>query len=406
MGISSKKTKTTQNTSSTSNSTSNNTVTPTNPSWVTDPIQGLVGQISQLGSTNPQNYVAPASGLQSQAWGQGAATLGGASNNFNEAVGAISTANSATTPLAQGTSFKAASLLDNLDAYVNPELNNVVRTSLQGYDQDAAAREAQYAAQGAKNGAFGGSRFALGESALLGDLTRGRAATEAGLRSSAYDKAFGYSNLDADRRQGADQFAAQSAFQANLANQGSQNQVIDRYLTSAGLLSGIGSARDASNRSNIDLLSQLGGDQRDIAQSQATAPLSLLQAQQSLLSGLPLGMFSGQTSTGQTTGQTTGTSTGTEIKSPSLLQGIGQGAQAAASLAALFSDPSLKRDIQRIGTRPDGIGVYEYAYVWAPRERYTGVMADEVARVRPDAVSRHESGFMMVDYGRLDHGAV
>lgn len=389
MGLSSKKTTTTQNQTS--------TTTPNNPSWVTDPIQNLAGQIGSLGQTNPQNYVAPASSLQQQAFGQ-AGSLANPNWNFDEASRAVGAANSATTPMVSGNTFKAASLLDNLDAYVNPMLDNVVRTSLDNYDQNAGAQQAQYAAQGAKNGAFGGSRYGLGESALLGDLTRGRAATEAGLRSDAWDKAYGYSNLDADRRQQSSAYGAQSQMQAALANQGSQNSAIDRYLTSAGLLSGIGSAQDSSNRGNIDLLSQLGGDQRDIAQSQATAPLSLLQAQQSLLSGLPLSMFGGQTSTGS--------STGTSTSNPSLLQGIGQGAQTAASLAALFSDPALKIDIERVGTRPDGLGLYEYAYAWAPEERHTGVMADEVVRVRPDAVSRHESGFLMVDYGRLDHGSV
>lgn len=337
MGLSSKKTTSTQNTTQNTSSSS----TPTNPSWVTDPIQNLVGQIGQLGSTNPQNYVAGPSGLQQQAFGQGAGSLGGISNNFGEAVGAIGAANGATTPMVSGQSFKAASLLDNLDSYVNPMLENVVRTSLDNYDVDAGARQAQYAAQGAKNGAFGGSRYALGEGALGAYLSRGRATTESGLRSDAWDKAYGYSNLDADRRQAADLFGAQSAMTAGLANQSSQNSAIDRYLTSAGLLSGIGSASDASNRGNIDLLSQLGGDQRDIAQSQATAPLSLLQAQQSLLSGLPLGMFSGQNATG--TG--TSSSTGTSVTSDPLgalggilggLGGIASGIGAGGGVSAFF----------------------------------------------------------------------
>lgn len=411
MGLSNKKTTTTQNT--TQNTTNNasqtgsstSTSTPNNPSWVTDPIQSLIGQIGQLGGTNPQNYVAPASSLQQQAFGQ-AGSLANPSGMYDEAVRAIGTANSATTPLAQGTGFKAASLLDNLDAYVNPELNNVVRTSLEGYDQDAAAQRAQYAADGARNKAFGGSRYALGESALLGDLTRDRAMMEAGLRSNAYDKAFGYSNLDAGRRQEADRFGAETQFQANLANQDSQNRVIDRYLTSAGLLSGLGSTSDASNRANIGLLADLGGDQRAISQSEATAPISLLQVQQALLSGLPLSMFTGQTTSGTSAGTSTGTSTSTgtgttvENKTPSLLQGIGQGADTIGALAALFSDRRLKRDIKQLGTRPDGLGVYEYAYVWGP-ERHVGVMADEVLKVKPEAVLTHPSGYLMVDYGRL-----
>lgn len=375
MGLSSKKTTTTQN--------STQTTTPNNPSWVTDPIQSLTGQISQLGSTNPQSYVTGPSTLQQQAFGQGGQTLGNVSGLFGDARGAVDSATSAQTPMISGN--LSASLLDNLQAYVNPELNNVVRTSLEGYDQDAGAKRAQYAAQGAKNNAFGGSRYALGESALLSDLTRGRAATEAGLRSNAYDKAFSYSNMDAQRRQDA-------ALQTALANQSSQNSALDRYLSGANILGSLGSAQDASNRANIGLLSDLGGTQRDIAQSQATAPISLLQVQQALLSGLPLSQFMGSTTTGQ--------SSGTQTSNPSLLQGIGQGAQTAASLAALFSDRRLKRDIKLVGRRPDGLNVYKYAYVWS-RRRYVGLMADEVQKVKPEAVIEHPSGYLMVDYGRL-----
>lgn len=384
MGVSSKKTTTTQN--------STQTTTPNNPSWITDPIQNLVGQIGGLGSTNPQNYVAPASGLQQQAFGQGSQTLGAPSSLLGSGADAVGSGMRSAAPTVSGTGFNAASLLDNLDAYVNPELNNVVRSSLDNYDQSAGATRAQYAAQGAKNGAFGGSRYALGESALLGDLVRGRATTESGLRSDAYDKAFNYSNLDADRRQQASMFGAQSAMQAGLANQESQNSAIDRLLSGGNILANIGNAQDASNRANIGLLSDLGGVQHGIEQSQATAPISLMQVQQALLSGLPLSQFKGST--------TTGDITGTSTSSPSLLQGIGQGAQTAASLAALFSDRRLKENIERVGTRPDGLGVYQYNYVWSP-ERRVGVMADEVLHVKPEAVIPHESGFFMVDYGRL-----
>ena len=395
MGISSKKS--TQDTTSNSTSNSSTTTTPNNPSWVTDPIQNLIGQISGLGATNPQNYVAPASSLQQQAFGQGAASLGNVNGNFGDATRAVAAANSATTPMVTPTGYSSSSLLDGLENYVNPELNNVVRTSLQGYDKDAAAKQAAYAAQGAKNNAFGGSRYALGEAQLGSDLATGRAATEAGLRSDAYDKAFNYSNLDAARRQEAKAFGAQSGLTAGLANQASQNSAIDRYLSSAGLLSGIGTAQDASNRDNINTLAGLGNTQRSIEQSQATAPISLAQVQQALLSGLPLSLFTGQST--NSNGTSSGTSTQTTTSSPSLLGGIGQGAQAAASLAALFSDRRLKRDIRALGQRGDHKW-YSYEYVWGGG-RTQGVMADEVLAIDPGAVIVHPSGYLMVDYGRI-----
>lgn len=64
-----------------------------------------------------------------------------------------------------------------------------------------------------------------------------------------------------------------------------------------------------------------------------------------------------------------------------------------------FSDRRLKTNIKRIGTHTLGIGIYEFDYVWG--EHATGVMADEVKTVMPEAVTRHPSGYDMVDYSKL-----
>ncbi len=65
-----------------------------------------------------------------------------------------------------------------------------------------------------------------------------------------------------------------------------------------------------------------------------------------------------------------------------------------------FSDRRLKRNIKRVGTHRLGIGIYEFDYVWG--EHATGVMADEVKQVMPDAVIRDKSGYDMVDYSKLN----
>ena len=73
----------------------------------------------------------------------------------------------------------------------------------------------------------------------------------------------------------------------------------------------------------------------------------------------------------------------------------------AAALPYLpgFSDRRLKSNITRIGTHPLGIGIYEYDIF----DRHEiGVMAQEVQDVLPEAIHIHPSGFMMVDYGRLN----
>lgn len=75
-----------------------------------------------------------------------------------------------------------------------------------------------------------------------------------------------------------------------------------------------------------------------------------------------------------------------------------QGAGAAGGFGNLFSDRRLKSNIKRIGNHRLGIGVYEYEIFGRPE---IGVMADEVMKVKPEAVSRHASGYLQVNYGML-----
>jgi len=80
------------------------------------------------------------------------------------------------------------------------------------------------------------------------------------------------------------------------------------------------------------------------------------------------------------------------------------GTSLAGSLFShLPSDRRLKKDVALIGREADGLGRYRFRYVWeapdAPERE--GVMAQEVATLRPEALVRHDSGFLAVDYGRL-----
>jgi hypothetical protein len=71
---------------------------------------------------------------------------------------------------------------------------------------------------------------------------------------------------------------------------------------------------------------------------------------------------------------------------------VGAGAKMYAS------DRRLKSNIVRVGTHPLGVGIYEYD-IFDRRER--GVMAQEVEKVRPEAVIEHPDGYKMVNYAAL-----
>ncbi|MDR3520851.1 MAG: tail fiber domain-containing protein [Acidocella sp.] len=64
------------------------------------------------------------------------------------------------------------------------------------------------------------------------------------------------------------------------------------------------------------------------------------------------------------------------------------------------SDIRLKKNIQRIGTHPLGIGLYEFSYIGSSA-RHTGVIAQEVLTVAPQAVVAGPGGFHWVNYSAL-----
>jgi hypothetical protein len=65
------------------------------------------------------------------------------------------------------------------------------------------------------------------------------------------------------------------------------------------------------------------------------------------------------------------------------------------------SDRRLKTDIHLIGKLDSGLNVYTFRYRESPTITHMGVMADEVEKVIPQAVSTDESGYLRVSYGML-----
>ena len=72
---------------------------------------------------------------------------------------------------------------------------------------------------------------------------------------------------------------------------------------------------------------------------------------------------------------------------------------AGQGIEKFFSDVRLKRNIKRLGTRPDGLHVYEYEYIWGGG-RQIGLMAQEVNAVYPHAVGVVD-GYLTVNYSQV-----
>ena len=65
-----------------------------------------------------------------------------------------------------------------------------------------------------------------------------------------------------------------------------------------------------------------------------------------------------------------------------------------------YSDIRLKKNITKLGMRPDGLGVYEFEYLWGGPRR-VGLMAQEVQELYPHAVQSDADGFLMVNYSEV-----
>jgi len=88
-------------------------------------------------------------------------------------------------------------------------------------------------------------------------------------------------------------------------------------------------------------------------------------------------------------------------------EALGTAAQVGATLA-LFSDVNTKQNIVKVGSLPNGLNLYTFEYKdefknhpKAGHGLQFGVMAQEVEKVIPEAVSLDKSGYKVVDYSYL-----
>lgn len=428
------------------------TTTPVVPAWVQQPMQDFTSAVSGMMGRDATDFVAPATALQNQAF-QGAANLGGWQNNLNSASNLYNQVAGAgpnqigTTHQAGVSNATAAGILDNgYQQYMNPYLNDVVNTTLAGYDQTAGQQTAAAQAAAAKTGAFGGSRSAIGQAILAAQQGLGRASTEAGLRSNAFNAAMALAGADADRRQQVGLFNAGAQNQANLFNAGALNTTeglnlgareadLARQLQAASGLTNVGNAEASNTRGDIALQGTLGGIQREIDQAMATADWSKLQAIGQLYGYANLPMFVGQNQKGKTVSTTSQSGLGSILGSAGQIAGgigsianlfagptaaslgagaaaagLGAGAGAAAgsglgSALAAFSDERLKKDIKTVrferGPRGPRRRV-SWRYKWQSDDepRYEGYIAQELQKTDPQAVGM-ALGYLTVNEAAL-----
>jgi outer membrane protein OmpA-like peptidoglycan-associated protein len=78
----------------------------------------------------------------------------------------------------------------------------------------------------------------------------------------------------------------------------------------------------------------------------------------------------------------------------------GAGAGGGGGGGGAWSDRRLKRNIVRLGETAAGLPLYRFEYIWGGPV-YVGVMAQDIATLRPDALITDASGYYRVDYDKL-----
>lgn len=208
----------------------------------------------------------------------------------------------------------------------------------------------------------------------------------------------------AGRQDQAGQFGADAANRIGMFNAGQADVAADRGLRTAGLFGDLASLMGSNERADLGVLAQLGGQQRDIEQAKLLEEYQRLGLLGGLFDDVPIGAFTGQTTTSN------GTASGTQTTNPGLLGSLSQIANIVGAGADAFSafkmasDRRVKTDVAPVGPDDRGLNWYDYRYVWdepdAPKRR--GVMAQElIGTAYEHAVSRHPAGFLQVDYGAL-----
>jgi hypothetical protein len=269
------------NTSSSSNTTTNSTTTPNVPDWASSLTQNIAGQVGGLVGANPQSLVAPVNSLQTLA-GANATNLSGLPWDYDAAEQLTGAVANTDTP----------SIAGNIGQFMSPYLKQVVGATSADLDASDAKVRAQQALDLAGSGAFGGSGAALTQSATEGELARARATSIGNLLNQGYSQALGGATSQAQLQQ--------------------QQQA--QRLAAAGQLAGIAGNYDANQRADIATQTATGDDLRNVAQQQDQAPVTSTAQIVAMLNGLPINLFTGQTtdSTGHTESKGTGSQVGFE----------------------------------------------------------------------------------------------
>lgn len=251
------------------------------------------------------------------------------------------------------------------EAYINPFQKNVTDIAARELLRNEEIARKNRGAAAADAGAWGSPQQAIVEAESDRNLQEQISDTYLKGGAAAWDSALAAFNADRDAKLGsATTLSGLADQQSNLTG------------TDINRLQTIGAVQQQQRQNELDVEYQTWKEKQDWEWTQLAKGADILGA-------TPYG-------------QQTTSSTGNE-KAQIIGSGVTAAAMVAMAAILMSSDRRLKTEITRIGTLRSGLCLYRFRYVWGGPLQI-GVMADEVARVAPDAVSIDTFGYAKVNY--------
>jgi hypothetical protein len=355
------------------------------PEWMSEAGQTLFNKAMSDSAANPVKAyagqpTAPMSGNQKAAESQ-----------------AKSTANTGQSQIAAGTAAVQSGLgtgdrvsADNFDnaaagRYMSPYLGAVQERTVGDIMRNGAMQLEDLGDSAAANHAYGGTRQAVAQAEATKGINNNILNYLASSNQAGYENAQQQFNTDADRQ-----------LQAGTTNAGLDQSELDRAIAGGSALGNLGQQASGINAESIMNLLKTGGVAQDTANAAAAAKynefLRMQDAQvnrdedlMSILAGTPRNVT------------TTAHGTTSQTSNPGWLSTALGAGQIAASF---YSDERLKENVEPVGEMADGLPVVDFNYrpnLGLPSGRFRGVLAQDVARVRPSSLGPKVDGFATVD---------
>jgi len=279
--------------------------------------------------------------------------------------------------------------------YMNPYTQNVIDAQAADVLRNAQIGIGNLGAQAQAAKAFGGSRHGIAEAEIGRGVTDILGQQSAALRGQAFQNAQAAAQQDIANRLAADQFNVQSGLSGQQARLAAAGQLADIGQTGFNMgqtvqqnLYAQGALQQAVQQALIDEAKQQYA-------GYVGAPANTINYLSNAIGAVPQGGGGTTTQTGTSDGGLFGA-----------LSSIG-GFVGALGNAGLLSDERLKDDITFLKRLPNGIEIFKWKWndiakkIGANENHTVGVIAQKVMKSNPDAVSKHHSGYFMVNYSKL-----